>query len=539
MSAFGIKAGVSLHLIIGTDGAELANATAYFEAQTDKRFKLDERETANTEGYLTRFLKKKASRIAQASPVELDMYNDIIEYLTTAIEQGNLEIATSGINNIITEAKKKAAFNKAEAFLKSLDVTMTRIPGQTKQSGFGGRVIEFLDAQGNATFAPTEHLVQTGGDFDIDTLSVLTKLVGVDGVFESYTKFLNDDGILDNAQLKSYFVGKLTDIAVDVQATADAYNARLTRRLSEKRDELKDVHADTSKTARAIKRSSISLEKEIALLEKNTITPEDVYKTIQKAKKIEYQKMRDLVDNAVEEGVHVGVTKVDTAVETQTPVSFSLFGGIVANLESYEEMKNDPMTKYKHSEYKVNGESFISHFIIEDLAAQGKEAIGIFATVLKMNSAVQGARYSFNSSKAIKHIDPFVWHHSIKYEDPNALGTHKNISRTTFADIDSYNMTVEIANNAKLQHVLKELAKTGELSGDLDASINMLTDMLLNEITNTMSALEEKGYKFSKFEMNTILHDKVKSLFGIDIKKELKLADMHAISGTSLAEELC
>jgi hypothetical protein len=35
--------------------------------------------------------------------------------------------------------------------------------GQSKQSGFMGNVVELLDAQGNATFTPTEHLVNTGG----------------------------------------------------------------------------------------------------------------------------------------------------------------------------------------------------------------------------------------------------------------------------------------------------------------------------------------------------------------------------------------
>jgi hypothetical protein len=44
-----------------------------------------------------------------------------------------------------------------------------------------GNVVELLDAQGNATPAPTEHLVNTGGDMDIDTLSVLTKTIDANG----------------------------------------------------------------------------------------------------------------------------------------------------------------------------------------------------------------------------------------------------------------------------------------------------------------------------------------------------------------------
>jgi hypothetical protein len=51
-----------------------------------------------------------------------------------------------------------------------VEVALTRIPGQSKQSGFMGNVVELLDAQGNATFtyrAPCEYW----RDMDIDTLS--------------------------------------------------------------------------------------------------------------------------------------------------------------------------------------------------------------------------------------------------------------------------------------------------------------------------------------------------------------------------------
>jgi hypothetical protein len=66
----------------------------------------------------------------------------------------------------------------AKDFISSL-VALTRIPGQSKQSGFMGNVVELLDAQGNATFAPTEHLVNTG--YGHRYLSVLTKTIDANG----------------------------------------------------------------------------------------------------------------------------------------------------------------------------------------------------------------------------------------------------------------------------------------------------------------------------------------------------------------------
>jgi hypothetical protein len=83
---------------------------------------------------------------------------------------------------IIEAARKEHVLGMAKDFMASLEVAMTRILDKvSSQSGFMANVVELLDAQGNATFAPTEHLVNTGGDMDIDTLSVLTKTIDANG----------------------------------------------------------------------------------------------------------------------------------------------------------------------------------------------------------------------------------------------------------------------------------------------------------------------------------------------------------------------
>jgi hypothetical protein len=42
----------------------------------------------------------------------------------------------------------------------------------------------------------------------------------------------------------------------------------------------------------------------------------------------------------------------------------------------------------------------LKYFEYENLAAQGKEAIGIFATVLKINSALQAAKINYDTNTA-------------------------------------------------------------------------------------------------------------------------------------------
>jgi hypothetical protein len=49
----------------------------------------------------------------------------------------------------------------AKDFISSLEVALTRIPGQSKQSGFMVMLLNFLMLKGNATFtyrAPCEYL---------------------------------------------------------------------------------------------------------------------------------------------------------------------------------------------------------------------------------------------------------------------------------------------------------------------------------------------------------------------------------------------
>jgi hypothetical protein len=77
----------------------------------------------------------------------------------------------------------------AKDFISSLEVALTRIPGQSKQSGFMGNVVELLDAQGNyiRTYrAPCEYW----RDMDIDTLSVLTKTIDANGRTFDFSRFI-------------------------------------------------------------------------------------------------------------------------------------------------------------------------------------------------------------------------------------------------------------------------------------------------------------------------------------------------------------
>ena len=569
-SAYGIKQGIALHTIIGTDGNAVINATEFFYNQKDKRFKLEEtsgREKVNVEALIDKYAKKKFLKMKYADTTELAMLNEILEMLQGYIGTDGL-VAHSNINTIILGHKKQAAKQKAKSFINSLDVTLTRIPGQTKQSGFAATVIEFLDSQGNATFAPTEHLVQTGGDFDIDTLSVLTKTSAANGIIHSFDEF-KTDGILDVAKLVKAFKVRLGGIVETARKTREDYNERLEtkRKTLEGRITKGEAMLAEAKKQSPLPEKSIALfenglkklKAEFISLKDKELTAEHEKDIVKGARRLLRKEFTNVLSNAMEAGVRGSLISMDTAVETQTPVSFDVFASITQALDEVDEV--GALDEFKDSKFKVNGLSFVSHFVIENSAAQGKESIGIFATVLKMNSAIQSSYYSFNSAD-IKVVDPYVWHFKADYYS-QFKGEDVTIHRTGYADVESFKLAEKISSDPKLQNMMREALDNKNVTSEADR--DAFIEMIKNEVIDTMytlrngvkvdSALDEsgetiiedgvekKGTEASKLIENSlseIIADKIESLTGINVAEELT-ERIFSNTGTELASsfELC
>ena len=658
--AFGLPDGASVASVIGNDGHDLKNAIEYFSNMKYRKFQQEKPNRLIDKSIaLARYTKKKALYLTTDTFSDIGYIDDII----SLIKQSGDKVIANDINDILDRAKKEFATARANAFIGSLDVVLTRIPGQTKQSGFAATVVEFLDAQGNATHAPTEHLVNTGGDMDIDTLSVLTKTLGRDGVVRNYKQFVVD-GVLSVAAVEESYkddVGKVEQsIANSVEDFHDSLDARKAllpslieafeeekrniiesnknniayneqevervlemeyslkygeekakegskmREAADKReivrqeridrllsqienlkkvnsnsvesntrlegaiesklseiDELKGGIQDISPEIQlqieqeiakkkqyvdaAIQQASEKLanvedklnrtRQELITIEERRIPPEAVEKAVKRNIKEVHSNMMNMLANAMEAGVRMSLSNIDAAVEIQTPISLDIFASIKMGIkemavDSQGNKRHDPLENYKHSGYTINGENYFSHFIIEDLAAQGKEAIGVYATVLKMLSAVQVAKDVYDKGQK-GNVNPFEFFNKLKYfstqEDSN-----KNISKTTFADLERFDIMEDLAGNYRLQSTLKELREGSSITDR--GALDELESIIINKVDATVKKIS-RITSLDPLAINSLAKTKIKELFGIDIDKEIHKDKKLAYSGEALADE--
>lgn len=548
--AYNIKKGTSISDIIGTDGNELINAKAYFSTQTFRKYKPEKyTKTLYVDSLITKYSYRKATNLFSDMFSKNTMYDEILDLLDNT---KNKRIRPEEINEIIYRHRDDHITRLSESLLETLKTTLTRIPGQTKQSGFAAKIVELLDAQGNATFAATEHLVNTGGDFDVDTLSVLTKSLDENGMIFDFKKFTDDTGVLNVKRLLEAYKNELTLIESEMTKSITAHNSMITIKLDKAEDAITKTEEEIMYlTDKGDVEGRVVLESKretqlsyILSLQTKEISAEREAGLIKRTQKMAYKRAMNMLSNAMESGVHGALSDVNTSMEVQTPVTMDMFASLKAaiakmttdeifNEETGELERREVESKldsFKHSNLTMHPESYISIFVVEDLAAQGADAIGIYATVLKMSSAVQTAFSVFDHTKQIFHRDPFIFRHDLKYHS-KLSGKSEHRIRTTFSDLDRFKIAEAIANNPDVQNSLEELASTGTVTDR--GHLEHLENMVIEEIAKTLTEL--RGY--SEEDINKIAVEKIKSLFGIDIMKEAMVHNSLASNGKALANE--
>jgi hypothetical protein len=466
-----------------------------------KRFALisNNNRTDNNKHYSKMITRIYASR---AITEQNEWYDDILRYLqgteneyvkATAAAEGISEhdvfLSQEAINYI--NNRKEAAFEShitqlADSFVEMLDTVLTRIPGQSKQSGFVGRVVEFLDAQGNASFAPTEHLVSTGGDYDIDTLSVLTKTMDAEGKIYKTDAFDDEDGVFQFEKLNAAYNKELTAVYEGIDKYIDTYNTENQEyidRLEEK------IEAEPDKSKKAI------LERRLGFTETNTIEKDKREEIINSIVSGIHKRYENILANVVAGSVLDSLNSVDTAVELNTPISMSMFEPIIERLEALFGTPSD---------FGASGETFWPIFRSEELAAQGKEAIGMFATVLKINSAIQAAQMNYRKYKHLSdndETDPFIFDHKISFKREGVAVVK---SRKHFADLDRFNITKNIAGSKDIQQKLEDLYK-GQ-NNYREAALPTLVGMIQEEVSTSIYETLRIPEPFT-FEEKTALLD--------------------------------
>lgn len=396
-SAFGVDLNIySLNDIVGTTFIkknQIANANSFFtinfrrdkKASSFERIKKSDDYSYLLNKYMRAFTREGSVYIEEI----LDVLNSVVKNVA-----GDYIINTKhvlDINLIIDKAKENYIKRKAESFVETIMLNASRTPGQSMQSGFNARVVAFLNAQGNSIMAPTSHLVTTGGDFDIDLLNILT------------TSILQDGTILDGSRFYDgkYFNKKrmLDEFALELNQSnekIDTYINKINKLIDEK-----IVVLNSNDTISNEDR----LSKETMLT--NKYIDEDKARNIRKKFNTSIIKKYDhYLLNAIRDSIQSSFNNIDTAVEVNTAMNFTIMNALVDLASTLNEDGKGDIGDIKQIDFsKYDGESFYYGLISEEEALQGKDGIAVFATTIKMNSTIQGAKVIWDKkySKLIKN----------------------------------------------------------------------------------------------------------------------------------------
>lgn len=502
-SAFGIAEGTSLVDIIGTDGNDAVNAKEYFKSRSSNRF--FRLEDTRKPILLSRLLIKYNTRVALRSTKHEE---DILKYLKKLDGDVVSVSELKHINSLIIAARQDHSVKQAEDFIKTLKVVLTRIPGQGKQSGFAGQIVELFDGQGNASHAGTEHLTNTGGDMDIDTLSVLTKTLDSSGRIFDHTDYITADGF--NGK------GVVEDFKKELYENIDIVEEAVNETNDYIRSQIKILRTQVvlDGEEEADEGDLLNIQ---AKLEKQLITPEKRDRILKDRERKIAAKYANILSNAVEDGIYTALVNVDSMIETNTPITMEMFDSIIEGLPKIDQSS-------------VHGESYTSIFTYEDRNAQGKMGIGVYATVLKINSAIQVAKMYYDAQ--YKDIidgrsglsNPFIFNFNLKYFD---IFAKKEVSftQTSYSDIDRFSISKIISRDSQLQDALVNVLASKETKAEpLIKLLNNEVDIFLDEYPSTETEV-----------LNEVLVSKAKSLFNIDlttknpqaeIKRKLKKPEM-------------
>ena len=356
-SSFGITARTSLRDILGYDGNDKLNASRYFSKNIDlkafRRIKKG-RFGARRDSVLS-FFKSKKLFDRQV------YYGDVIAILENVVDEIIPFDVLNDINRIIEKAETAYVDSVAESFLEMLHVVLTRIPGQSKQSAFNGNVVEFINAQGVMVMAPSEQILTTGGDFDIDTLSILTKMVTREGLIYNYKKYFYNKGF-NKREFKQDFHNRLLVFEEEL----NNYIADINFRLESEINALQATNVD-----------SLQNVDKIRVLKDKLVDTDRKQKMREKGRKFILEEFNNIASNAVTHSIQSALMNPAASLEINNPMDVESLENIADELDSEDELSDH-----------YRGDDYLAIYISEERAAQGSEAIGVFATALKIYSAI-------------------------------------------------------------------------------------------------------------------------------------------------------
>jgi hypothetical protein len=225
------------------------------------------------------------------------------------------------------------AYKQASNFIKTLEFIVGRIPAQGKQSFTAGVIAGFINSTKNSIYGPAEMLKITGADHDGDKGNVIAYSVDPFGEIYSYDKYVDETGNISN--------DKLNEIIEKIKLDNHSHPQLISKLIREEQFRAKEAT------------KNFVLDKLLSIARAPI--------------------------NAIESSTPVEMTNVQKAITKGGQVEVLIGeddseGGVIASGTGLLSPDNPG-----------------SHSEMEIILSDGKEGVGIFATAIKVYSAVTAA----------------------------------------------------------------------------------------------------------------------------------------------------
>ena len=385
--SFGIPVGTQLYDIYGDSDNKtdmLANAEEFFEGVVTVN------DLENKYKYVSKFNKNNTSKailkiqeLVRVNPDDevlkevLKIYEDAVIHIEFMMERGDslYDIDTQLFEDKLFKIQEKLltniAHNRAVNLDEALNVIVTRIPLQSKQSTSYSRIMEFNWDMGNSIFVSDGHYKVMGADNDADTTNVMTYVYRKNGTRYEYKNYLSPTGRIDGFDSDSLLI----KIKVDPGNQANI---------------IKDHIENLAFNSKVLDQRLLDIEARIReSFSGTTHSEEALIKAINNAKRVEYTNFTQGMQNYIVDNMKAIYTDINNIFEIQSIMSSDILTDILKDKEGIEGNLNLEDDFVNHDYDAAFVQEIVETAINEGGAALGK-VINIEAYVAMINRSIGG-----------------------------------------------------------------------------------------------------------------------------------------------------
>lgn len=378
---FGIPEGTTIFDIYGDDndpGVMLDNAKSFFndivtiddvDGLYKKYFVFDENSIYKTANSIEQDLAKNPNDdILKELGV---IYQEAIElHKSGKTHLDQLDRVTTSLNSLSNNLIKEIADNRATNLDEALNVIVTKIPLQSKQSTSYSRIMEFNWDMGNTIFISDGQYKVMGADNDADTTNVMTYVYRKNGTKYDYDEYIVD-GRIEGFNGESL----LSKIENDPENQTEIINEHIN-------------NLKFTSTVLEVKLKEI--ENAIYSSMANGFSNTEIEKAISKAKNKLYNDFSKSMQNFIIDQMKEIYTSLDNVFEIQSVMSSDILGAILEEKTGGKYDSDLDSKDMVNTDYQLAIVQEITENAINEGAMALGKIINIEAYSAMMNRAVNG-----------------------------------------------------------------------------------------------------------------------------------------------------